>query len=96
MSKALEQYNSLASAIGLARENLRVRTRAFEEGLGTSLDVVDARLALSRVRLERLLAGYDYDVALAGLLEACGQAERFEQYQARGQSIETTEAGEQR
>ena len=27
------------------RENLRVRTRAFEEGVATSLDVVDARLA---------------------------------------------------
>lgn len=84
LAKARDQFEALKPAIELAAENLRVRTRAFEEGLATSLDVVDARLSASRVELERLAAAYDYDVALAELLEASGQADRFEALQAQG------------
>ena len=64
-----------------------MRTRAFEEGLATSLDVVDARLSLSRVELERLAAAYEFDVALADLLEASGQGARFEQLLATGRPV---------
>ena len=49
---ARDQFTTLKQTQGLAEENLRVRSRAFEEGMGTSLDVVDARMALSRVELE--------------------------------------------
>jgi outer membrane protein TolC len=87
LTKAREQFDALEAALDLGRENLRVRTRAFEEGLGTSLDVVDARLSLSRVELERLAAAYDYDVALAGLLEQGGQSDRFEQILATGRPV---------
>lgn len=88
LAKAREQFEALQPAIDLAAENLRVRSRAFEEGLATSLDVVDARLSAARVQLERLAAAYDYDVALAGLLEASGQADRFEALRAQGHPIE--------
>lgn len=87
LDKAREQFDALVPALELGRENLRVRTRAFEEGLATSLDVVDARLSLSRVELERLAAAYDFDVALADLLEASGQSERFEQLLATGRPV---------
>ena len=87
MAKAREQFDALEASLELGRENLRVRTRAFEEGLGTSLDVVDARLSLSRVELERLVAAYDYDVALAGLLEQSGQSDRIEQILATGRPV---------
>jgi outer membrane protein TolC len=83
MLSAREQLDALGASRALAEESLRVRTRAFEEGLGTSLDVVDARLALEKVRLERLLAAYDYVSALADVLETSGQAERFVELQAR-------------
>jgi outer membrane protein TolC len=85
--KTAEQYDALGAALELGEENLRVRSRAFEEGLATSLDVVDARLSLSRVELERLAAAYDFDVALADLLEASGQGERFEQLLATGKPV---------
>lgn len=81
--KAREQFETLEATLGLARENLRVRTRAFEVGLATSLDVVDAELSLAQVRLGRLAAAYDFDVALARLLEASGQSERYEEFRAR-------------
>lgn len=81
--RARDQFVTLEATLGLAEEHLRVRTRAFEEGLATSLEVVDARLALSRVQLERLLAAYEYDVALAELLEATGQSDRYEDFRGR-------------
>jgi hypothetical protein len=46
--------------------------------MGTSLEVVDARLALQGLQLQRLAAAYACDVALAELLEAAGDADRFE------------------
>jgi len=83
-ARAREQLEALGAASELADENLRVRTRAFDEGFGTSLDVVDARLSRQRVRLGRLLAAYQIDVALAELLEACGQSSRFDSFRAAG------------
>jgi outer membrane protein TolC len=87
VEKARDLFAALQPAQDLASENLRVRTRAFEEGLATSLDVVDARLSASRVELERLSAAYDFDVALAELLEASGQGERFEALRAAGAPV---------
>ncbi|MCA1792757.1 MAG: TolC family protein [Desulfotignum sp.] len=82
MMNASEQYDSLQSSVALAKENIRARSRSFEEGLATSLDVVDAQLSLSEIRVERLLAAYHFDVALARLLEACGRGTEFPQYLA--------------
>jgi len=77
---AVEQYLALQSSLELAEESLRSEQRAFAEGVGTSLGVVDAELALSRVQVGRLNAQYDAVVALARLLEASGQSERFAGY----------------
>ena len=93
--KAREQYEALEATRALADENLRARTRAFEEGVGTSLEVVDARLAQEKVRLERLAAAYGFVNALAELLEASGQGDRFEELpdargRDRGAAMSTT------
>ena len=82
LEKAREQFDALAPAVVLAEESRRVRRRAFEEGLGTSLEVVDAELSVSRVKVERLKAALEADVARASLLEASGQADRFEAMRA--------------
>ncbi|MEZ4386303.1 MAG: TolC family protein [Candidatus Krumholzibacteriia bacterium] len=78
--KALEQFDTLGATVDLAEENLRVRTRAFEEGVATSLEVVDALNMLSGVKLARLAAARDYVTALADLLAATGHAEDFVDY----------------
>ncbi len=89
LRKAREQSVSLYTARELAEEYLRVRRRAFQEGLATSLEVVDAELALARVRVEQLAAAQAGDVALAELLSACGQSDRFESYRSRaGEEVE--------
>lgn len=80
LMKAREQFDSLDAALALARENVRARQRGFQEGMATSLDVVDAQLSLSAAQVQRLQAAYNYDVALAELLEASGRAETFPNY----------------
>ena len=60
----------------------RVRAGEKTQVVATSLDVVDARLSLARVELGRLAAARDVDVALAELLEAAGQSERYEALRA--------------
>jgi outer membrane protein TolC len=47
----------------------------------TSLNVVDAQLALSKVKIEKLNAVYAFDVALAQLLEVCGLSQTYGVYQ---------------
>lgn len=59
----------------LAEESLRAQTRAFEAGMGTSLDVVDAELTLSRVNLGILNSLYESNVAYAELMEAIGRSD---------------------
>lgn len=76
----VEQYEALKTSRALAEEAVRVQTRAFEEGYATSLDVVDARLTQSGVEIKQLMAVYDYDVALARLLETSGLAGEFHAY----------------
>lgn len=83
MLKARDSYYSLEKSIETARENLRARKKAFEEGFATSLDVVDAQLSLSAVQVERLKAAYEFDVALSRLLEAGGVGELFAGYLRR-------------
>ena len=83
LRKALELHQALKTSRGFAGEYLRIRKRAFEEGLATSIDVVDAELSLSRVKIEQLSALYQFDLALARLLEACGQSSELETYRTR-------------
>lgn len=90
LMKDSEQFHSLQASLDLAEENLRARKRSFEEGLATSLDVVDAQLSLSGIQVERMQAAYNFDVALAQLLEACGRGADYPQYLA-GKILEVEE-----
>ena len=83
MAQAQEQFTTLVSSIELAAENLRLRETAFAEGLGTSLEVVDARLSLSRAKTLRAMNAYNYLLHLAELLEASGLSRNFPEYMRR-------------
>ena len=83
-------YNGVQSVIAtvsavvrserFAEEFLRAKCNAFNEGMATATDVVDAALSLSRARLERVQTAYEFDVALARLLCASGMSEAFSRY----------------
>ena len=87
-AKALEQHDAFKETLALAEENLRVRMRAFEEGVATSVEVVDASVSLARAQLGRLKAAYDFDTALFGLLEAAGRTDAHGGYIARGVPVD--------
>ncbi|HMW21994.1 MAG TPA: TolC family protein [Burkholderiaceae bacterium] len=82
MDNARLQFLSMDSSVALARESLRLQEVAFRQSQATSVDVTDASLALAKVETERVQAAYDYVMALARLLEACGEPERLPQLAA--------------
>ena len=86
-AQGLEEYHSLSSTQALAEENVRLRDKAFGQGLSTSLDVVDAQTQLAGVKTQRAAAAYQYVISLARLLALSGQMNSFNQYQ-HGQAIE--------
>lgn len=84
---ARDRFRLLDSNIASARENVRVQDASFRSGYATSVDVVDARLALSRAEVDRAQAAYQYDEALARLLASCGEAETFGTYIASADRV---------
>jgi len=83
LMKDLEQIEALETSLKFAEEYLRVRQKAFKEGFATSIDVVDARLVLTKAKIERLQVVYKFDISLARLLEASGMSEQYEKYRNR-------------
>lgn len=79
--QALEEYNGLSSSLQLASENVRLREKAFSQGLSTSLDVIDAELYQASVRTQRSAAAFQYVISLSRLLAVSGEISSFNQYQ---------------
>ena len=77
LRNARVRYTTLASNISLAEENLRLMNARFQTGLGTSLDVIDARLLLEKNEVERLQSLYDYYRSAVALATVTGAPERF-------------------
>lgn len=91
--EALSQRAQFQRTEELAEESVRAQTRAFEAGMATSLDVVDAQLTLSRVKLGMLNALYASNVAYAELMEAIGRSDLLLDsihYTAAGQHSEVS------
>ena len=80
--------HTLEATLDLTEENLRVRTRAFEEGVATSVEVIDATLSHARAQLGRFKAAYDFDLALFQLLEASGRSAQWPEYVKRAEPVE--------
>ena len=78
------QVASIEASMAFAVEYLKSKQTAFLEGMSSSTDLIDAQLNLAKVRVERMQAAYNYDVALAKLLEAAGMSDAFTDYLLRG------------
>ncbi len=76
-----DQLSYLETARTYAQEYLRVREKGFKEEMTNSTEVVDARLSLSKIQIERLECMYKYDLNLSKLLEFAGVPEKFTAYQ---------------
>lgn len=74
------RLNSIASSIRFAEEYHQAKECAFQEGLATASELIDAELNLAKARTERLEAAFKYDTTLAKLLEAAGISINFVDY----------------
>ena len=83
LQKAQDNVKALNATIKLSEELVRVRKKSFTEGMATSTEVIDAETMLSKVKVARLAAYYEYDVALMNLLSLCGTPEQFVNYQPK-------------
>ncbi|MFN2353598.1 MAG: TolC family protein [Desulfopila sp.] len=79
--QALEEYKGLGSSLKLAEETVELRVKAFNQGLATSLDVVDAELFHASIKTQRAVSAYKYVVTLAKLYAISGQLQSFFRYQ---------------
>lgn len=81
LQKALDNVRALNTTIELSEELVRMRKKAFAEGMATSTEVIDAETLLSKTKVARLAAYYEYDVTLMNLLALCGIPEQYSNLQ---------------
>nr|WP_157608374.1 TolC family protein [Shewanella amazonensis] len=77
LRQAEEEYRALDSSRALAMENLRLRELAFNQGMSTSIERVDAELKLTAVDTQQLGAKFRYVQAYARLMAISGQLDEF-------------------
>ena len=80
VQSVLSTVDAVERSVRFAEEFLRAKRSAFHNGMATATDIVDAVLTLSRARLERVQTAYEFDVALARLLNVAGMGGAFQQY----------------
>ncbi len=82
------EFDSLSASMELSKENYKLRTLAFKEGLGTSVDVVEAQMFLSASKTQRLNAAYNYVKKLSELSVLSGERELFFALEKRSKGIQ--------
>jgi outer membrane protein TolC len=82
-----DAYLFAASSVAAAEESVRVQRERLLNGQGRPLDIADAQLRLATAQTERAKDAYGYDVALAMLLQATGETERFGEYARRAEIV---------
>ncbi len=92
LHKTLQMYIDQISAINqsqiFAEEYLNARKKGFAADMNSTTEVINARLGLSKVKIEKLEAMYGFDKTLAELLKFSGFADQFENYKNSHNSIE--------
>lgn len=79
--QAIEEVQGLQASLALAEENLKLRKKAFSQGLSTSLDVVDAELYLASIKNQQQVASFNYITSLNKLLSLSSQMSAFNKYE---------------
>jgi outer membrane protein TolC len=72
-NEARENFSIQGGAVELAERGLSIANLRFENGVGTQLEVSDARLQLNNAKINRANAYYDLAVSYAELLKALGR-----------------------
>lgn len=80
VNNAQARYQALQSNVDLAAEVLRLRRLGLQEGVNTTIDVVQAQTQALKARTEQAQAANDYVQALAALMQSCGTPLAFNAY----------------
>lgn len=75
--EAWELVQASSKTVEQAQEALRLANVRYSAGTATQLDVLTSQVALTDARLNQLQAYYGYNVALAAMRQAIGQADPF-------------------
>jgi outer membrane protein TolC len=75
--EAWELVEASNKVVEQAQEALRLANVRYSAGTATQLDVLTSQVALTEARLNQLQAYYGYNVALAGMRQAVGQADEY-------------------
>lgn len=75
--EATELAEASARVVEQATESVRLANARYNAGTGTQLDVLAAQVDLTTARTNQIQAYYGYNVAVAALRKAMGQADEF-------------------
>jgi outer membrane protein TolC len=75
--EAWELVQASGKTVEQAQEALRLANVRYGAGTATQLDVLTSQVALTEARLNQLQAYYGYNVAMAAMRQAIGQADEF-------------------
>jgi outer membrane protein len=75
--QATELVDASQKVVEQATEAVRLSNARYNAGTGTQLDVLQAQVDLTTARTNQILAFYSYNVAVAALRKATGQADEF-------------------
>jgi outer membrane protein TolC len=80
VNNAQSRYQALQSNVDLAAEVLRLRRLGLQEGVNTTVDVVQAQTQSLKARTEQAQAANNYVQSLAALMQSCGTPLAFNAY----------------
>ncbi len=80
MKLAENRFSQLSTAQVQAEENMTLNAKRYETGMGTSLEVIDASLALESIKLQRIKAINEYFLNMASLYRSVGRSQDFVQF----------------
>lgn len=73
MKEAQERIDAQKKSVRQAEKAYQIAGVRYEQGIGTQLELFDARLALNRIKTNYLQAIYDYNIALFSWQKAIGK-----------------------
>lgn len=80
VNNAQSRYQALQSNVDLAAEVLRLRQLGLQEGVNTTVDIVQAQTQVLKARTEQAQAANNYVQGLAALMQSCGTPLAFNTY----------------
>ncbi len=87
LGDAKNNLSTINATIELARELVKIREKSLDEGMATTVDVINAHATLAKTRIAAAMAYFQYDLAFAALLSIAGTGYEFTDYQANADIV---------